>query len=283
MYCTQHTLPTTTNIDIYFSQVAVRTQILQRKRMKIATANSEVKANQGPDNGLFYVGRWTREEEHYVEALIDNFRAGNISGIPAGITLRLYLAKMLMCRVKRVSKRYERTGYNGRAQYVAGAANLALEESEKMTEETRKLRLAFLVSRDRVKKGQAYVKGTTRAERCQGIISKKKIASGQHQAAGVMTPKKLSRQDIELQRRDLLRRALLERLGATENKSEPPKVSTPETTSPSAAGASLIEVLLARRKVEREREDKERHSNHAKLRTAILGVSPSKGTEAIAA
>jgi hypothetical protein len=51
-----------------------------------------------------YSGRWTDEEEKYAQCLIKEFRAGNIEDLENGATLRNYIAKMLMCPPKRITK-----------------------------------------------------------------------------------------------------------------------------------------------------------------------------------
>jgi hypothetical protein len=61
-------------------------------------------------------GHWTKEEMEYLYALVDNFRQGSLD-IEDGTTLRAYLAKQLNCGVKRISKKMESSGYNGRQSF----------------------------------------------------------------------------------------------------------------------------------------------------------------------
>jgi hypothetical protein len=65
-----------------------------------------------------YSGAWTAEEKRYATALIQEFRDGNIPGLPDKTTMRGYLAEKLGCPTKRISKKYEGTGYNGRLPYA---------------------------------------------------------------------------------------------------------------------------------------------------------------------
>lgn len=51
-----------------------------------------------------YSGRWTAEEEEYAQGVIKEFKAGNIEGLSNGATLRNYIAKMLLCPPKRITK-----------------------------------------------------------------------------------------------------------------------------------------------------------------------------------
>jgi len=62
-------------------------------------------------------GRWAPEEEEYVQGLIAEFNAGLLP-IAEGTTLRSFLAKMLNCNPKRVSKKYDGNKiYNGKLAY----------------------------------------------------------------------------------------------------------------------------------------------------------------------
>ncbi|CAB9514596.1 expressed unknown protein [Seminavis robusta] len=62
-------------------------------------------------------GKWTSEEEAYVEVLTEAFKAG-IVPIPEGATLRVFLASMLNCPTKRISKKFVGTNYHGKRAYV---------------------------------------------------------------------------------------------------------------------------------------------------------------------
>lgn len=50
-------------------------------------------------------GKWTKEEETYVEALIDEFRIG-VLPLKDGTTLRNFLSKLLHCDPMRISKKF---------------------------------------------------------------------------------------------------------------------------------------------------------------------------------
>ena len=58
-------------------------------------------------------GKWTLEEEVYVEALMEEFRAGTLD-LQEGTTLRSFLALQLNCKPKRISKKYEGKNYDGK-------------------------------------------------------------------------------------------------------------------------------------------------------------------------
>ena len=63
--------------------------------------------------------------------MIDGFRDGIIPGLKDKSTMRHFLATQLGCLTKRISKKYEKTGYNGRLPYKAGSGNLEPEEVKK--------------------------------------------------------------------------------------------------------------------------------------------------------
>ncbi|CAB9519070.1 expressed unknown protein [Seminavis robusta] len=62
-------------------------------------------------------GPWTRQEEEYAEAIVAAFHGGRLTEIEHGQRLRKYLAEMLMCSPKRISKKYEGTNYKGKQTY----------------------------------------------------------------------------------------------------------------------------------------------------------------------
>ena len=72
-------------------------------------------------------GAWTPEEHEYANALIEEFKAGSMQDLAEGTSMRGFLAKMLGCYPKRVSKKYESTKYNGKRQY---AKNKSLSQDE---------------------------------------------------------------------------------------------------------------------------------------------------------
>ena len=62
------------------------------------------------DDSKLYAGRWTREEEQYTDALIHEFRAGNLENAEEGATLRNFLAEAVGCHPKRISKKVSIVG-----------------------------------------------------------------------------------------------------------------------------------------------------------------------------
>ncbi|CAB9503368.1 expressed unknown protein [Seminavis robusta] len=93
-------------------------------------------------------GRWTPEEEEYVVGLIAEFDDGQLP-IAEGTTLRSFLAKMLNCNPKRVSKKYDGNPiYNGKAAYSRSKTTLpppeACTRQENLLELERKFREALL-------------------------------------------------------------------------------------------------------------------------------------------
>lgn len=61
-------------------------------------------------------GKWTLEEVEYLLCLVEAFDHGYLP-LPNGTTLRGFLAKMLSCKPKRISKRFEGVDYNGRKTF----------------------------------------------------------------------------------------------------------------------------------------------------------------------
>ncbi|CAB9527978.1 expressed unknown protein [Seminavis robusta] len=94
-----------------------------------------------------YAGKWTQEEEQYAQFLMEEFRAGNIPGLENGASMRNYLAKMLICRPKRVTKKYERTGYNGKLTYQGNLIKLSPQQAQERHQKLAVLRAKFLESR----------------------------------------------------------------------------------------------------------------------------------------
>lgn len=83
-----------------------------------------------------HTGKWSEEEMAYAEGLIDEFKAGNLA-LPDGTSLRQFLAKMLNCSPKRISKRYEGNNYSkGRKFYVKSN-----EKMDPMEAQSRRRRL----------------------------------------------------------------------------------------------------------------------------------------------
>lgn len=112
----------------------------------ISTATTEEGFEESP---LFY-GRWTAEEERYAERLIEEFRDGNLEDADfedGPSTLRGFLATKLKCGAKRISKKFESSGYNGRMQYVRKPSGMAPEESQRRRQELETLRQGFAARR----------------------------------------------------------------------------------------------------------------------------------------
>ncbi|CAB9531132.1 expressed unknown protein [Seminavis robusta] len=64
-------------------------------------------------------GKWTPEEELYAASLMEAFKDGSIlEDVEEGMSLRGYLAMKLRTGVKRISKKYEGTNYEGKRIYL---------------------------------------------------------------------------------------------------------------------------------------------------------------------
>lgn len=72
-------------------------------------------------------GKWTPEEEAYVEGLMEEFRAGTLD-LQEGTTLRSFLATKLNCKPKRISKKYEGKNYDGKQLYWNTEEDMSPEE-----------------------------------------------------------------------------------------------------------------------------------------------------------
>jgi hypothetical protein len=94
-----------------------------------------------------YAGKWTQEEEQYAQLLMEEFRAGNIPNLENGASMRNYLAKMLICRPKRVTKKYERSGYNGKLTYQSNLVTMSPQEAKTRRQQLAVLRAQFIESR----------------------------------------------------------------------------------------------------------------------------------------
>ena len=124
-----------------------------------------------------YSGQWTKEEQDYVAALVEGFKEGSLD-IPEGTSLRFYIAAELGCKPKRyvksewrlddppflvgppspqfnhtfayrVSKKYERSGYNGKHVFHKDTS-LSEKELKERRASLQKLKVAFRKSRDLV-------------------------------------------------------------------------------------------------------------------------------------
>ena len=114
-----------------------------------AGAGAETAEGGGVSEDLLpvYAGKWTQEEEEYAQFLMEEFRAGNIPNLENGASMRTYLAKMLICRPKRVTKKYERSGYNGKLTYQANLVKLSPQEAKDRHQQLVVLRAKFITSR----------------------------------------------------------------------------------------------------------------------------------------
>jgi len=115
------------------------------------TTKTRTSATEGAleESPLFY-GRWTAEEERYAEKLIEEFRDGNLEDADfedGPSTLRGFLATKLTCGAKRISKKFESSGYNGRMQYVRKQGDITSEDSQMRREELETLRQGFAARR----------------------------------------------------------------------------------------------------------------------------------------
>jgi hypothetical protein len=63
-------------------------------------------------------GKWTTEEEFYAASLAEAFKEGILSDVEEGQSLRGYLSVKLRTNVKRISKKYEGTNYEGKRVYL---------------------------------------------------------------------------------------------------------------------------------------------------------------------
>lgn len=75
-------------------------------------------------------GKWTPEEEEYVECLIAEFKAGYLP-LDEGTTLRSFLAKMLSCNPKRVSKKFEGQNFSGKLTFARNSKKISAEEVQR--------------------------------------------------------------------------------------------------------------------------------------------------------
>ena len=57
-------------------------------------------------------GKWTTEEFEYMLGLMEAFKVGHLP-LQDGTTLRSFLSKMMRCKPKRISKKFEGIRYNG--------------------------------------------------------------------------------------------------------------------------------------------------------------------------
>jgi len=95
-----------------------------------------------------YSGQWTKEEQDFVTALVLGFKEGSLN-IPDGTSLRFYIAAKLGCKPKRVSKKYERTGYNGKHVFRKDDS-ISEKDLQKKSDSLQQLERVFRESRSLV-------------------------------------------------------------------------------------------------------------------------------------
>ncbi|CAB9531345.1 expressed unknown protein [Seminavis robusta] len=96
-----------------------------------------------------YSGKWTIEEERYVSFLCQQFKDGALD-IKEGTTLRSFLADKLGCKAKRITKKYERTGYNGKLQFTDKRNTLAPADLQWRRAKLQETQRKFVESREAI-------------------------------------------------------------------------------------------------------------------------------------
>lgn len=91
-------------------------------------------------------GKWSNAEMAYAEGIIREYRAGSLDDVEGGMSLRGYLAQKLQCHVKRISKKFENTTYNGKRQYKKNSMGLSEGEVETRRAKLESLRKGFMDS-----------------------------------------------------------------------------------------------------------------------------------------
>ena len=100
-------------------------------------------------------GKWSLEEEQYVDLLIDEFKRGTLP-LTEGTTLRYFLSKMVNCNPKRVSKKYENTNYNGKHKYEPTSVPMSMEETRRRRERLQEFERRFLTASKRAAEEQDF-------------------------------------------------------------------------------------------------------------------------------
>ncbi|CAB9523905.1 expressed unknown protein [Seminavis robusta] len=140
-----------------------------------------------------YRGKWTTEEDAYAHCLIAEFRAGTLD-IPSGTTLRGFLAKKLECAPKRVSKKFENSGYNGKQLYCPSAIYISNFESEFRRRNLEFLRQRFMLSRGRPVPKESFKK-TPQDLMFESFLAGKTFENRNDTAAGLKRPATLLAED----------------------------------------------------------------------------------------
>lgn len=165
--------------------------------------HSQTQQQQAP-----YSGQWTKEEQEYVACLQEGFKRGTLD-IPDGTSLRFFIAAKLGCKPKRVSKKYERSGYNGKQVYRrdtnVSAADLEayrqrLKDSEMAFKESR----ALVVSMQEAKTTDGKPSGSSHVVTETPVISLHSNANASAQAAALEDRLQAMRSQIDRRTTNLL-------------------------------------------------------------------------------
>merc|ERR1711865_813203 len=92
---------TSATVSLADAQKQWNQQIKQKQKALQKTARPQQQGQQ-----VLRRGHWTPEEEVYAEKLIQEFKSGLLP-LPAGTSLRTYLATLLNCDPMRISKKFE--------------------------------------------------------------------------------------------------------------------------------------------------------------------------------
>mmetsp|Transcript_3145 Transcript_3145/g.12618 ORF Transcript_3145/g.12618 Transcript_3145/m.12618 type:complete len:306 (-) Transcript_3145:391-1308(-) len=127
--------------------------------------------SESPPKKKLRRGKWTPEEEAYVERIIHDFNAGLLD-VPAGTTLRTYLSQKLNCDPMRITKKFTGASCIGKRVFHprgdrsgAGASELDRAKEELATLEARWRKRLSELENDTT--GKSVVKGR-RASRNTG-------------------------------------------------------------------------------------------------------------------
>lgn len=93
-------------------------------------------------------GKWTMEEELYVEQIVADFEAGTLD-VPEGTRLRSYLSKVLNCEPMRITKKFTRHDSIGKRVFVplvkTKQNESMIEAAQKKVEDLRKFWIKKLI------------------------------------------------------------------------------------------------------------------------------------------
>lgn len=108
------------------------------------------RGGQGGPPPRLNAGQWTRHEEAYVDALVQEFQSGHLA-LNNGTSLRKFLANMLHCLPKRISKKFEGRDYaNGKRFFEKSKEKLEPEDlavrQKKITDLERKYKGTLVAS-----------------------------------------------------------------------------------------------------------------------------------------